>query len=355
MGAASISRTLTRRLCNGGGSPVALGRIWVPLPPQPQAFSSSCCSFSSYAISSSVPESQSASSSQVHGNERRWGWSKLLLFLPGALTFGLGTWQIFRRQDKIKMLEYRQKRLEMEPLMFKSISPSNGKLDSLEFRKVKCKGVFDEERSIYVGPRSRSISGVTENGYYVITPLMPIPNSTESVQSPILVNRGWVPRSWRDQSLEDLQSGKKPPIIPPPSVEDSEGSSWWRFWSKKRNNVEVNIPAVIPTEVVGVIRGSEKPSIFVPANDPSSFQWFYIDVPAIARAAGLPEDTIYIEDINENVNPSNPYPVPKDVNTLVRSSVMPQDHLNYTLTWYSLSAAVTFMAFKRLKPKRSRR
>jgi surfeit locus 1 family protein len=80
---------------------------------------------------------------------------------------------------QIKMLEYRQKRLEMEPLMFKSISPSNGKLDSMEFRKVKCKGVFDEERSIYVGPRSRSISGVTENGYYVITPLMPIPNSTE--------------------------------------------------------------------------------------------------------------------------------------------------------------------------------
>jgi surfeit locus 1 family protein len=128
MGAASISKTLTRKFCNGGGSLVALGRPWVPLPPQPQAFSSSC-SFSSSAISSSVPESQSASSSQVHGmcyvgltfsiifnfpwfvdlswrglvlgNERRWGWSKLLLFLPGAITFGLGTWQIFRRQDKV--------------------------------------------------------------------------------------------------------------------------------------------------------------------------------------------------------------------------------------------------------------
>ncbi|KAF3584732.1 hypothetical protein F2Q69_00031298 [Brassica cretica] len=29
---------------------------------------------------------------------------------------------------------------------------------------------------------------------------------------------------------------------------------------------------------------------------------------------------------------------------------MPQDHLNYCITWYSLSAAVTFMAYKRLKP-----
>lgn len=87
-------------------------------------------------------------------------------------------------------------------------------------------------------------------------------------------------------------------------------------------------------EVIGVIRGSENPSIFVPANDPSSSQWFYVDVPAIASASGVPENTIYIEDINENINPSNPYPVPKDVNTLIRSSVMPQDHLNYTLTWY---------------------
>lgn len=94
-------------------------------------------------------------------------------------------------------------------------------------------------------------------------------------------------------------------------------------------------PAINSVEVLGVVRGSEKPSIFVPANDPGTSQWFYIDVPAIARTCGLPENTLYIEDINDNVNPSNPYPVPKDANTLIRSSVMPQDHLNYTLTWYS--------------------
>lgn len=106
-------------------------------------------------------------------------------------------------------------------------------------------------------------------------------------------------------------------------------------------NLQVNAPAVIPSEVVGVVRGSEKPSIFVPANDPSSCQWFYVDVPALACAAGLPENTIYIEDVNENVNPSNPYPIPKDANTLIRSSVMPQDHLNYTFTWYAFASLDT--------------
>lgn len=94
------------------------------------------------------------------------------------------------------------------------------------------------------------------------------------------------------------------------------------------------VPDVISTKVVGVVRGSEKPSVFVPANDPSSSQWFYVDVPAIASACGLPENTLYIEATNDNVNPSNPYPLPKDPSTLIRSSVMPQDHLNYTFTWY---------------------
>lgn len=101
------------------------------------------------------------------------------------------------------------------------------------------------------------------------------------------------------------------------------------------SNLQDQAPSVTPIEVVGVVRGSEKPSIFVPPNDPGSSQWFYVDVPGIARACGLPENTIYVEDINENVNPSNPYPVPKDVNTLIRSSVMPQDHLNYILTWFA--------------------
>lgn len=141
-----------------------------------------------------------------------------------------------------------------------------------------------------------------------------------------------------------------------PSAASSDGNrSFWRFWSKKPQTTEEPTQSVTPVEVVGVIRRSEKPSIFVPGNDPASGQWFFVDIPAIAHASGLPQNTVYIEDINENVSPSNPYPVPKDASSLIRSSVMPQDHLNYTLTWYSLSAAVTYMAYKRLKPRKIRR
>ncbi|XXG56869.1 hypothetical protein AAC387_Pa03g4179 [Persea americana] len=300
---------------------------------------------------STLPLSSSPSSQERQVKR----WSRWLLFLPGAVTFGLGTWQIFRRQQKIEMIEYRKKRLDMEPIALNSISPSDGDLTSSEFRRVVCEGVFDETKSIYIGPRSRSISGVTENGYYVVTPLMLSLNKPDSAQLSVLVNRGWVPRSWRNKPSEDLRDVEKSSTVAPQYIEEKERSFWRRLWPKKPKAIKDGKPAVTPVKVIGVVRKSEKPSIFVPANDPSSGQWFYVDVPAIARAAGLPENTIYIEDTNEDISASQPYPIPKDVNTLIRHSVMPQDHLNYTLTWYSLSAAVTFMAFKRLNPKKSRR
>ncbi|KAH9611434.1 hypothetical protein KSS87_000165 [Heliosperma pusillum] len=287
------------------------------------------------------------------GENVRGIWSKMMLFVPGAITFGLGTWQIFRRQDKIKMLDYRKERLEMDPINFNA-SSANENPNTMEFRKVQCRGSFDEKKSIYVGPRSRSISGVTENGYYIITPLLPVSGDPESVQYPILVNRGWVPRSWRDKALGSSEDAEKAKDLPSPSPSNGEKRTTWRFWSKNVEIAKEEAPTVRSVEIVGVIRESENPSIFVPANDPASGQWFYVDVPAIAQAAGLPKNTLYIEDVNENVSASNPYPIPKDANTLIRSSVMPQDHLNYMLTWYSLSAAVTFMAYKRLRPRRSR-
>ncbi|KAJ0264340.1 Surfeit locus protein 1 [Hirschfeldia incana] len=311
---------------------------------------------SSFSTSAALG-SQTSSPAPTQDNKRGSRWTQLLLFLPGAITFGLGSWQIVRREEKIKTLEYQQQRLKMEPMKLNAEHPPDKNLDALEFRRVSCKGVFDEQKSIYLGPRSRSISGVTENGYYVITPLLPIPGDLDSMQSPILVNRGWVPRSWRDKAQEESTESdsvtNESTVVKPPSIEQS---SWWKFWSKTPVvPKEQAISTVKPVEVVGVIRGGENPSIFVPANDPSIGQWFYVDVPAMARAIGLPEDTIYVEDVHEDIDRSNPYPVPKDINTLIRSKVMPQDHLNYCITWYSLSAAVTFMAYKRIKPKSGRR
>ena len=58
---------------------------------------------------------------------------------------------------------------------------------------------------------------------------------------------------------------------------------------------DVPVLPAVQVEVEGIVRGSEQPSSFVPANDPASGQWFWIDVPALARAAGLPLDTPLVE------------------------------------------------------------
>jgi surfeit locus 1 family protein len=87
--------------------------------------------------------------------------------------------------------------------------------------------------------------------------------------------------------------------------------------------------------VRGVIRGSENPNMFVPDNVPSKGQWFYVDVPAMARTLDLPEDTVLIEVVQEpnKREGSETFPVPKDAKALLHSSVTPQDHINYALTW----------------------
>lgn len=59
-----------------------------------------------------------------------------------------------------------------------------------------------------------------------------------SVKSPVLVNRGWVPRSWRDKSSEVSRDSEQPLNLAP-SVQQSQQSSWWWFWLKKPNIVEV--------------------------------------------------------------------------------------------------------------------
>lgn len=60
------------------------------------------------------------------------------------------------------------------------------------------------------------------------------------MQSPILVNRGWVPRTWKEKALElDQRGSEKSSDIVPSLVQESERSSWWKFWSKETENAKV--------------------------------------------------------------------------------------------------------------------
>jgi len=49
------------------------------------------------------------------------------------------------------------------------------------------------------------------------------------------------------------------------------------------------------------------------------------------------------------------YPLPKAMSELMNVSVMPVDHRNYALTWFSLSGATAFLATRVLRRPVKRR
>lgn len=288
----------------------------------------------------------------------------MLLFIPGLSAFGLGSWQLMRRQWKVELLEHRRNRLRDDivplDLALSSVHVDSGQkremeeiqgdvLQSLEYKRVQCEGVYAEVKSIFLGPRGRTNHGVTERGYYLVTPLLPVQEESGNMQVPVLVNRGWVPGSWRDRPPKQI-SESNPGVDTLIRNEKANKGIFKSLWGKKHETSEVQKPKMKTMKVVGVIRGSENPNMFVPANEPASGQWFFVDVPAMARAVNLPEDTIYIEALQDKTVgfKGKEYPDPKDPETFISSSVMPYDHLNYAFTWFTLSAATTFMAWKRL-------
>jgi surfeit locus 1 family protein len=275
----------------------------------------------------------------------------------------LGSWQLVRREKKIELLNFRRARFEEDPIALEEAlaikKHSSDAEDVLQYRKVYCEGVLDETKSLFVGPRSRTLYGAAEKGYYVVTPLICKSKSDDRVQLPVLVNRGWVPSNMRNEALAQEQPAHSHPPAKDVTEEKqiTKQNSWWSRWgrSKATDQEEVVVEAKPTLRVAGVIRDGEQPNMFVPNNQPEIGQWFYVDVPAMARTLGLPEDVTYMEAVaasSPDREGRKKFPLPKESDSFLKSSVMPQDHLNYALTWYTLSAATTFMAVKRLQSRK---
>lgn len=203
---------------------------------------------------------------------------------------------------------------------------------------LQARGKLLHDRTVYVGPRVKSAMGITTPGHVIITPLQ-----SAEWQRTVLVNRGWAPDTWRSGLGEEGEEGV--------------------------------------VEVSGVLRRSEQPNRFVPDNKPGDSQWFWIDAPSIAEHCGLPADTPMMEvfegtssvasaqpptpmeilarrasstDRHPPPNGASTFPKPNATGDLVRLAVMPEDHRNYAIIWFSLSAITGAMALRVLGTKISR-
>lgn len=312
--------------------------------------------------------------------QNSWYWNSILIFPPVLAGF-LGFWQLRRRTWKEKLIKQRVCALASPPQDIFADSTHHPE----EYQVVFAHGSFDNEKTQFIGPRPRSVMGATEAGYLAVTPF----RDSKSNRT-ILVQRGWVPERWRRQFQKDVGRGKggESPI--------------------KQSNTK--LPTIVEGDIdtiVGIIRrGESQRSTFVPENKPEKGEWYYVDPEGLALALNLPSKTPFVEiisydkdvgeDVNEMYSPGdkgtppdvsthgskailksedahaksmqttmavlggqrnmpeqntgeNTYPLTKDASELLEFKVTTQDHLNYAATWFTLSAATSFLAFRALR------
>ncbi|EIE85263.1 hypothetical protein G6F46_004781 [Rhizopus delemar] len=247
-------------------------------------------------------ESEPVVQEVYRAKKRKFNFGTALLCTIPFVTFGLGTWQLQRLRWKVNLISTLEDRLQREPIPLpKRINADI--LEEYEFRKVYARGRYRHDQEILLGPRTR---GDGNAGYFVITPFERDNGTT------ILVKRGWISPDKKDQKSR------------PDSLVTDE------------------------VEVVGLIRVNEERNSFTPDNDIEHNQWYWADVDTIAQLTHsqpvMVERVTDISPYKEHVLIDKGIPVGRPPTVEIRNH-----HLNYLITWYSLSVATTIMLWRLLR------
>jgi surfeit locus 1 family protein len=223
-----------------------------------------------------------------------------LFSVPAVLVLiGLGIWQVERLHWKQGLIAQRDAMVSAAP-----IPPPQTLAEARadEFRHVVDDGVLLNDNEIFLATASDS----GRSGYQVLTPLR------EAGGRIIFVNRGFIPLELKDPA--------------------------------KRGAGE---PAGA-VHIAGLLRvaPATKPSWFLPDNRPDLNLWFWVDLPAIAQAAGVENTVPFYIDADRTPNPGG---WPQGGVTRLE---LPNDHLQYAITWFALAIAlvVIYVLYHRGNP-----
>jgi surfeit locus 1 family protein len=222
-------------------------------------------------------------------------WPTLISAAIVLVCLGLGIWQLQRLHWKEGLVAARAAAVSAPPI----VPPPDAEVARrMEFRHVTDQGVFLHDKEVFVGASAES--GTI--GYHVLTPLR------EPSGRIVFVNRGYVPAELKDP-------GKR-------AAGELAG----------------------PVKVAGLLRLplDTKPNWFLPDNRPDLNYWFWVDLPAMAKADGLDNVAPFYLDnvapfyIDADATP-NPGGWPRGGVTRL---VLPNDHLQYAITWFGLAIAM---------------
>ena len=207
--------------------------------------------------------------------------------LPALLVLlWLGTWQLQRLEWKNQLIEDFESRATSAPIDL----PVGAVGPEMEFRRLELTGSFDHVREVFMTGRTYEGNA----GFHIITPF------TLNDGRIILVNRGWVSESYREQEKREFT------LV--------EG--------------EVTVPAIL--------RFPGKKGYFVPENEPENGFWFTVVPSQIVAHLGLGERAetgIYAATVR--TSDTIELPIAARTETNLRNS-----HLGYAITWYGIACAL---------------
>jgi surfeit locus 1 family protein len=212
---------------------------------------------------------------------------QLFLALFITLFCTLGTWQLYRLQWKMELISEITFGLNSTPITYSNSIKKN-------YQRVVSDGSYNFKDQIFL----YSLDEKGKPGFDVITPF-------ETLEKEIvLVNRGWIPKEFKE--------------LP------------------KINSIQGN------TKITGLLRKIYKANIFKPDNDINNNIWFSVNLDDLEKFTGkkFGNFIIYLEDQEMKA------PLPRKITVEV-----PNNHLKYAITWYSIAISILlyYLYFRKKK------
>jgi len=191
---------------------------------------------------------------------------------------------------KSNLIEEYNTKFSEDPLI---LNENFKNLSGNKFRRVIVEGTFDHNKEIHIIGKTYEGNA----GFHIITPFV-----TENDDT-IYINRGWVPKKYLRKSSREfsLVEGK--------------------------------------TQIIGLIRMPQTKGYFVPDNEPNNGFWFTVIPREFNKHFNLnAEKAFYIVELKVG----DKLKLPISANGEIQ---IPNNHLQYAITWYSLAIGLIIIYF----------
>jgi len=227
-----------------------------------------------------------------------------------ALFVGLGIWQLQRRVEKHALITALTERLAAPSASLPPPSQWNAlNAKDDEFRRVSFGATFARAPDAMVYSSGSAVrEDISGPGTWAFVPARLADGST------VVVNTGFVENTMQDRAVED--------------------------------RAVAHLITDQPVRLTGYIRFPESAGMFTPSPNTATRLWFSRDTAAMARVLGWEDVAPFYIDLETPV-PENGVPKPGPLQVHLRD-----DHMQYSITWFTLAAAVLIAFFVWLRRQR---